>query len=314
MRRICIILSLLLAFVLAAPSQPRTLRLMTWNVENLFDTLHDEGFRDEEFLPAGERRWTSHRYWQKLNDLSRVVAAVAGEGGIPDLIGLCEVENDSVLTTLTRRSLLRQMRYSYVMTHSEDARGVDVALLYQSARFRLLDSRSIRVPSVVWGLRPTRDILYVRGLVLAADGVDTLHVFVVHLPSRAGGHEGDQNRRLAARTLWQAVDSVRTKRVVVMGDFNATCRDRIFRRMPLRSTDDPDLSGTYCFRGFWQWLDHILVSPSVETTGKARVVDLPWLMEENKTYGGTMPLRTYRGPVYHGGISDHLPVVLDICN
>ena len=300
--------------VAVAQPQPRPLRLMTWNVENLFDTVHDEGFRDEEFLPDGERRWTSHRYWQKLTDLSRVVAAVAEEGDIPDLIGLCEVENDSVLTALTQRSVLGKLRYNYVMTHSEDARGVDVALLYQPVHFRLLDCRSIRVPSVQRGLRPTRDILHACGLVLSGDGVDTLHVFVVHLPSRAGGREGDRNRSLAAKTLWQAVDSVKTKKVVVMGDFNATCRDRIFKRMPLRPTDDPEADGTYCFRGFWQWIDHILVSPSVITRGKARVVELPWLLEENKTYGGSMPRRAYRGPVYHGGVSDHLPLILDILN
>ena len=83
--------------------------------------------------------------------------------------------------------------------------------------------------------------------------------------------------------------------------------------MPLRPTDDPETDGTYCFRGFWQWIDHILVSPSVITRGKARVVELPWLLEENKTYGGSMP-RAYRGPVYHGGVSDHLPLILDILN
>lgn len=313
-RAVFFLYALVFLCVAVAQPQPRPLRLMTWNVENLFDTLHDEGFHDEDFLPGGEHRWTSYRYWQKLTDVARVVAAVAEEGGIPDLIGLCEVENDSVLTALTQRSLLRSMRYSYVMTHSADARGVDVALLYQPVHFRLLDCRTVRVPNVPRGLRPTRDILHVRGAVLSGDGVDTLHVFVVHLPSRAGGHEGDRNRRLAAKTLWQAVDSVKTEKVVVMGDFNATCRDRIFRRMPLRATDDPEADGTYCFRGFWQWLDHILVSPSVTTQGKARVVAMPWLLEENKTYGGFMPRRTFRGPVYHGGVSDHLPVLLDILN
>lgn len=302
--------------LVAFAQRPRPLRVMTWNVENLFDTLHDEGFHDEAFLPDGENRWTSHRFWQKLTNISRVIAAVAEDGGVPDLVGLCEVENDSVLHTLTRRSVLRQLGYEYVMTHSLDARGIDVALLYQPVHFSLLTNRSIRIPSLEEGLRPTRDMLYAKGLILADRGIDTLHVLVVHLPSRAGGHEGDRNRRLAAKTLWQTVDSIRVQddgaHVVVMGDFNAGRRDKIFKHAPLRLTDDNRSSGTYCYQGFWQWLDHILVSPFVETRGPALPIRLPWLLEENKTYGGDMPFRTFRGPAYHGGISDHLPVLLDL--
>ncbi len=154
MRRLLPLISLALLIIstLQASSpadtlQSRTLRVMEWNVENLFDTVHDEGFQDQEFLPGSERRWTSHRYWQKMTELARVVVAVGEDGGIPDLIGLCEVENDSVLTTFTRRSVLRHLGYRYVMSRSEDLRGVDVALLYQPARFGLIDYRSPRVTS-----------------------------------------------------------------------------------------------------------------------------------------------------------------------
>lgn len=303
-------------------------RVLFWNVENLFDTVHDEGFSDEEFLPQSERRWTSHRYWQKATEVAKVIAAELdvqqdgahhdriGEESVPDLVGLCEVENDSVMVLLTRRSVLRELHYNYVMTHSEDTRGIDVALLYQPARFRLLESRSLRVASREHGLRPTRDILYAKGLVRSGGGVDTLHVMVVHLPSRAGGREGDRNRELAAARLWGAVDSVlhtsASPKVVVMGDFNAALGDRVFGDAPLRTTDDARAQGTYSFRGFWQWLDHVLVSESVVTRQAARPVELPWLLEENMTYGGKMPRRTFRGPTYHGGISDHLPVVLDM--
>lgn len=294
--------------------RPRSLRVMEWNVENLFDTVHDEGFQDQEFLPTSERRWTSHRCWQKMTELAKVIAAVGEEGGIPDIIGLCEVENDSVLTMFTRRSVLRHLGYHYVITHSEDQRGVDVALLYQPVRFGLIDSRSIRVPSKEHGFRPTRDFLHVRGRVLTSTGVDTLNVIVVHLPSRAGGSEGDRNRALAARTLWAVADSIVGSggRLLVMGDFNASSSDRIFRRTPLLCTDDPHDAGTYCFQGFWEWLDHIYVSTEIQTRGKARTVRFPWLLEENKTYGCEMPWRTYRGPAYHGGVSDHLPVLLDL--
>ena len=321
MRRLLPLISLALLIIstLQASSpadtlQSRPLRVMEWNVENLFDTVHDEGFQDQEFLPGSERRWTSHRYWQKMTELARVVVAVGEDGGIPDLIGLCEVENDSVLTTFTRRSVLRHLGYRYVMSRSEDLRGVDVALLYQPARFGLIDYRSIRVPSREHGFRPTRDFLLVRGRVLTSSGVDTLQVMIVHLPSRAGGYEGDQNRALAARLLWSLADSIvgQGGKLLVMGDFNASSSDRIFRRTSLLCTDDQRDPGSYCFQGFWQWLDHIYVSQDIKTRGKARTVRFPWLLEENKTYGCDMPRRTYRGPAYHGGISDHLPVLLDL--
>ena len=296
----------------------RPLRVMTWNVENLFDTVHDEGCRDEEFLPNGTHHWTSYRYWQKLTDVSRVVAAVADDGGLPDLIGLCEVENDSVLTALTRRSILRQLNYHYVMTECEDARGIDVALLYQPARFRLLEWRSVRVPSREHGLRSTRDILYTKGLVMnAEEAVDTLHALVVHLPSRAGGRQGDRNRRLAAQTLWNTVDSIASisshnAHILVMGDFNAPSRDRVFKHVPLRLTDDPKALGTYCYQGLWEWIDHILVSPSLFPAAPARPVNYPWLLEESQGYNVPMPRRTFRGFTYNGGISDHLPLVIDL--
>lgn len=323
-----VIASLLLGMTSAQVSGDASyhLRAMEWNVENLFDTVHDEGFLDEAFLPQGQYQWTSSRYWRKLDELSKVIAAVADEGGVPDFIGLCEVENDSVLTTLSRRSALRGLGYDYVITQCEDARGIDVALLYQPMRFRLLASQSFRVPSREQGLRPTRDILYAKGLTIVGDSatgemyLDTLHVLVAHLPSRVGGHASDQNRKLAAATLWNVVDSLMTytttargaqPRVMVMGDFNADASDRIFRETPLQLTDERSAQGTYCFRGLWQWLDHILVSSSIGIVAPARPVRLPWLLEADKSYDGEMPRRTFRGPTYHGGISDHLPIILD---
>lgn len=306
----CTLLLLTLFAVEAQPKQNR-LRLMAWNVENLFDTVHDAGFHDEEFLPQATRHWNSYRYWQKLTEIARVVAAVADQGGVPDLVALCEVENHSVLTTLTRRSILRSLNYRYTMTSGIDKRGINVALLYQPNRFRVLESRSIRIPCEEQGMKPTRDILHVRGIVPTAEGTDTLHVFVVHLPSRLGGFEADRKRKLAARVLWDAVDSLQGERVIVAGDFNTGSDDAMLHHPPMVLTDDAHMPGTYCFQGCWQWLDHILVSPAIGMQSKARPVELPWLLEENNTYGGWQPRRTYNGPSYHGGVSDHLPLVLD---
>ena len=325
MRRICVLalIAPLLLGTLGAHDNGSVgvLRIMEWNVENLFDTVDDEGFRDEEFLPQGERHWTSFRYWKKLSDISKVIVATTDDGPLPAIIGLCEVENDSVLTALTHRSILRSLGYDYVMTHSDDARGVDVAMLYLPTSFRPLEKRDVRVPSAEHGLPSTRDILYVKGLVRSSSqpsGVDTLHAVVVHLPSRLGGQQGNRNRTLAAKTLWSLVDSItkagvqNVPSIVLMGDFNAGGKDRIFKLSSLQLTDHPQLLGTYCYRGVWQWIDHILVSSSLTCLSPAVPLSLPWLLEAPNSSGVQMPRRTFRGETYHGGISDHLPLVLDL--
>lgn len=142
-------------------------------------------------------------------------------GNPPALVGLCEVENDTVLRDLTRRSPLKELNYRYVMTDSPDLRGIDVALLYQRDLFKLLSSRSISIPPLRQ-YRPTRDLLHVSGLLLTGD---TLDVFVCHLPSRSGGaKESEPYRLYAAQILRTEVDHILNIRshpqVIIMGDFN----------------------------------------------------------------------------------------------
>ena len=147
-------------------------RVMSWNVENLFDTHHDTLKNDNEFLPDAIRHWNYTKYKKKLADMARVITAV-GEWNPPALVGLCEVENDSVLRDLTRRSPLKELSYRYVMTSSPDLRGIDVALLYQRDLFKLLSFRSIPIPSFKHH-RPTRDLLHVSGLLLTGDTLDVI--------------------------------------------------------------------------------------------------------------------------------------------
>ncbi len=121
---------LLSSFLSVAQSR---LTIVELNTENLFDTRHDTLKNDYEFLPDSPRHWTRTKYWQKLNRIGQTIIACGEDSSgwtLPDIVGLCEVENDSVLFDLTRRSLLRKARYEYVMTASNDARGIDVALLY----------------------------------------------------------------------------------------------------------------------------------------------------------------------------------------
>ena len=294
------------------------LTFMELNCENLFDTRHDSLKNDLEFLPEGSYKWTPYRYWAKLNHLGQEI--VAQSNPIPDFVAMCEVENDSVMFDLTRRSLFRNAGYEYVMTSSPDERGIDVALLYQPASFSLLHSHSIRIKPLP-NTRPTRDILYASGLIITGD---TLHVFVVHAPSRRGGEQASRPYRLhVASQLAEAVDSVyaisRDAKIIIAGDFNdyadSPALQYLYEHHLINISADAQGShgakATYRWHGEWRSLDQILCSPSLAARKQSSVIgDLPFLLEDDEKYGGKKPYRTYLGPRYLGGYSDHLPLVV----
>lgn len=296
---------------------------MELNCENLFDTVHDSLKNDMEFLPNGDYHWSRMRYWRKINHLSQEIIALgelnANEHHLPDLVALCEVENDSAMIALTRRGLLRKAGYEYVMTSSPDERGIDVALMYQPFSFRLLHHHSIRIKPLP-KMRPTRDILYAKGVLL---NDDTLHVFVLHAPSRRGGEQASRPYRLeVASQLLQSVDSIRqlcdSARILVAGDFNDYDDSPALRK--LESSHLINISkgakgqngakGTYRYQGEWRSLDHVFCSPGLAASmRRCEIGDLPFLLMEDEKYGGKKPFRTYLGPRYLGGYSDHLPLV-----
>ena len=315
----------------------RRLRLVEYNVENLFDTLHAAGHEDAEFTPRGERRWDSRRYWGKLGRLARVIAA-AGDDVPAAAVALCEVENDSVLSHLTRRTRLARLGYGYIATRSADPRGVNVALLYQPALFRPLGHSALRVPPPA-GARQTRDVLHVAGLVQTGD---TLDLMVCHFPSQRGGRRAEAYRRSVARAVRAAADSLaRVRRnlyLVVAGDFNTGWPSAVFGAEGLCAALPPgggrdslyllshalrgagEVAGTYKYQGGWEQLDHFLVSGSLLAGGGGhprtaaalcRIADFPFLLRRNRG-GNLYPYRTYLGPYHQGGYSDHLPLVLDI--
>lgn len=295
------------------------LTLVELNCENLFDTRHDSLKQDQEYLPEAVRRWTGKRYWKKLNNISQELLSTTDDG-IPDLIALCEVENDTVLHDLTRRSLLRHAGYEYVMTASPDLRGIDVALLYSKFSFQLIRSYGLRVEPVK-GMRPTRDILYAAGRTLSGD---TVHVLVVHAPSRYGGERYSRPFRMAViERLCQTIDSVQTTsadaQIVVAGDFNDYANSKVLKRIGQHRmkniTRDAcglhGVTGTYRYRGEWQSLDHIFASHSLYNKVDTSFIHAPlFLLEDDELYGGYRPRRTYHGMRYQQGYSDHLPLVV----
>lgn len=300
------------------------------NAENLFDTEDDPLKDDDGFTPDGDYRWNRSRYWDKLDAISKVIVAADADQA-PALVGLCEVENETVLNDLTTRSALREVGYRFVMTDSPDSRGIDVALLYRRSFFRLISHESLRVNLRPYGGGATRDILHVTGLL---ESMDTLDIYVCHWPSRYGGTDESEPRRICAAGVVRAsVDSIFRVRlkpyVIVMGDLNEGPDDPAVRiglkahpRSEGRNLDDRELvtvmdaldEGSYKYQGVWDKYDQYVVSASLlnglgctEMTG-VEIMRPGFLLADDDSYGGVKPFRTYNGRRYQGGYSDHLPI------
>ena len=302
------------------------------NCENLFDCQHDTLKNDTEFLPDGSYRWTHSRYWRKLKHVGQTIISCGerSDGGesanpwrLPDLVALCEVENDSVMHDLTHRSILRGGCYDYIMTSSPDRRGIDVALMYSTFTFRLLSHREVAIRPVK-GMSPTRNLLYAEGKMQSGD---TLHVIVGHLPSRRGGNSHSRPfRRQVATQIRELIDSVRGRNqeafIIVAGDFNDYPDSETLQMVCSDDMEDISSSavgangarGTYRYKGKWGSLDHIVVSRSLlpKVTG-CRIHDAPFLLSDDDKYGGGQPRRNFLGPRYLNGFSDHLPLVAEFC-
>ena len=327
------------------------LRFVFYNVENLFDPFDDSLTLDDEFLPWGDRGWTWEKFLEKENRICKVLTSV-GLWEPPELIGLCEIENRFVLNWLTRKTPLMKYNYRIIHRDSPDERGIDVALLYLPSRFRPLNWSCVPVRGIMEPGRdgidrerlqdPTRDVLYVRGLVMERD---TLHLLICHWPSRWEGYLESLPRRLeAARVVREILDSLWTvydsPNILVAGDLNDELSDpslsSVLRvQFPGYELEDTVLyytgdqmqnrkwhegfPGTCKYRGRWYEFDHIFVNGSfmsdtslfVKPGGK-RIFSPDFLLEEDPGMPGVRPFRTHDGFRYHGGFSDHLPVYIDI--
>lgn len=300
----------ILLLMYACEVQAQTFTVMSYNIENAFDTMHDEGKNDYEYCEGGERKWSYSRLFNKLKSVGKVIAA-ADEKRPLDLIGLCEVENDTVMQWITQRTSLKNLGYRYILTDSKDDRGIDVALLYSPFTFHPIETQHIRPKT---GKEKTRDILHVAGTLA---GGDTLDVYLIHLPSKRGGEEAQKLSMSICKQLQAHTESVRAKRqhpnFIIMGDFNAETNSQQLKLLT-RSHHLVDRTaklqpGTYKYQGEWSTLDHILTHTTTLSHQQTRILTLPFLLERDSTHGGDKPHRTYQGPIYQGGVSDHLPVV-----
>ncbi|MDR1201850.1 MAG: endonuclease [Tannerellaceae bacterium] len=321
MRKTLTILILFLFFLPGMNSQV-FFRVMSYNVENLFDTTDNPVIDDHEFLPSGSRRWNNKRYYHKLRQIAKVITA-AGEWDTPALVGLCEVENDTVVTHLLRKTPLYTQHYQYCISNSSDRRGINVALLYQRDKFRYINHHSIPVSHRKKNTRTARDMLHVSGEVISGD---TLDVIICHFPSKYGGEKESETRRMdAAIALRKLCDSLIQIRscplIVAMGDFNDSPDSRCMKLVTGNNLQNlfTDKTGSHKYQGEWSQLDQIIIHRSMSSP-KARMKLIPgsiqnfspsFLLTKDKTWRGIRPCRTYYGYKYEAGYSDHLPVLAD---
>lgn len=307
------------SLILLMTNPSDTLRIMFWNLENFFDYRNDSlSPSDEEFSARGARHWTKKRFQTKCNAIAKsILWAGSQEGGLPDVIGLAEVENSFVLRRLLQTTALRKLDYNVVHFDSPDPRGIDVALLYRRSKMEPVDARPCHVYGPDSTIMATRDILLAR--FRTKDGRD-IAFLVNHHPSKYGGLEvSEPRRRIAVQRLRFLADSLQALEIwdtVAMGDFNDTPSNPVYKTLEptLKNMAEPlhqRGQGTIKYDGAWELIDLFFVSPSLKTA-EMKIMQIPFLMTPDSGHAGIKPLRTYSGPRYLGGVSDHCPVWLTI--
>lgn len=325
MRELFILLILGLNVCPASAEDGKGNVVVFWNLENFYDyTDGGAGESDAEFSSEGKRRWTSSRFYEKCRSIAKALFWIGDEcGRMPDVIGVAEVENRSVLSRLLSSTGLRKHDYRIVHQDSGDRRGIDVALLYRSDVFEIV-SRSYVTPLYDGEEMATRDILCVK-LRRKTDG-RVFDYVVNHHPSKFGGSKGsDQRRESVMRTLRSVCDSLYEASsslpgyggIVAMGDFNDTPGAAQFSLLDgaLENACDELFrkgEGTIRYEGKWNLIDMFWVSSAVARESRVEIFRIPFLMTRERRHPGEKPLRTYSGPRYLGGVSDHCPIVLKI--
>lgn len=311
--------------------------VLFYNVENLFDVANDSLTNDDEFTYEGDRHWNTKKLNKKLRNTAKVIISSSGWEA-PAIVGLCEIENRYVLEKLTKETPLKSIPYKIIHKESPDFRGIDVALLYNAEQFYPLEYECYPLKSKNEQVMKSREILYVSGIL---GGIDTLHIFVNHWPSRYSGvMETRELRNGAARLLREKVEllfDTRAKpKIIVLGDFNDNPNDDSIQKYLGAKNVSENLSsnalynlsvrwarleyGTLKYQSRWFIFDQIIVSGELlksqigfnTQTDLATIYKPAFLLEIDERFGGLKPKRTYNGYKYNGGFSDHFPIVLKL--
>lgn len=328
----------ILWFFFSVAAMGQNFTIMTYNVENLFDTRHDEQKDDTEYMPDSKLHWTNHRFYEKLHNIMQVIVGVGG-WETPMLVGLCEIENNFVLKSMVTHEPYRRLNYDYIHFESPDKRGIDVALLYRTDLFTPIASRP--VPVILSNGNAGRDLLYVCG---ALNDGTILHLIQVHFPSRREGKQvSEPNRAAAATIVRNLTDSIfatdEDAGIVIMGDFNDNPSDhvptnvlgalpytadryesgRLYNLCHNGKRYEDRNTGSYFHGGEWDMLDQIIISGSllngslsVQIHAPAKIYSPKWTSRFNEKTQQRVPKRTYSGNHYTGGVSDHFPIYTTI--
>ncbi|WP_442264669.1 endonuclease/exonuclease/phosphatase family protein [Tenacibaculum sp. ZS6-P6] len=306
-------------------SRDKIINIAFYNVENLFDTIDDPLTNDDKFTPSGIRKWTNKRYFKKLQKISYVISQIGKDSSneAPAIVGLVEVENTKVLNDLIHQKKLLEYGYRYVHYESKDERGIDTALLYRDQFFDPVNSRKIQFDFIDEnGERDhTRDVLLVSGFLNG----ELIHIIVNHWPSRREGEEITRHKRIkAAKVVQNLISEIREEdqqaKIIIMGDFNdnpssESIKDYLVSEdfyNPMFNLHIKGL-GSLTYKKEWFLFDQIIVSNNLledEVEHKfiaAKIFNKRWLKTHKGKHKGS-PFRTYIGPWYKGGFSDHFPI------
>ena len=290
----------LLTLAAAVPDSPSdSLLLITWNLENFFDPKCDSiSVSEMEFSAQGARRWSYRRFSAKCSGMAKTILAAADRfGRLPDLVAVQEVENRRALRKLLEETSLRKTDYRIVHYDSPDPRGIDCALLFRAGTLNLRYSAACHLYDSLGHILRTRDILLAE---LSDRRGNRVAVLVNHHPSKIGSNSAGR-REIASRRLRNLCDSLEAagcSRIVAVGDFNR----------PMDWVDPDCRGGTLKYDGRWERIDGCVLARGC--TVKETVLAFPFLLTRDSAHGGLKPLRTYNGPRYLGGLSDHLPVAV----
>ena len=346
-----VLIFLLIIPLMSCAQGKRSYVIGFYNLENLFDTYHDEGKNDYKYLPDGANQWTEAKYAKKLHNMASVIRAMKDENKVwHALLGVSEIENRHVLEDLVSQPEIAEANYQIVHYDGPDRRGVDVALLYRPNQFKVLESKSIPFDfnsSIEFSLNEeekayfrTRDILMVRGML----GNEMFAFFVAHLPSRIGGKGGDLRSR-GGEIMYQ--ESMRLMaeypdiKIVAMGDMNDNPTDPSMAvymhgkenidEVGKEDFFSPFVSmlksgyGSLAYQGEWNIYDIIVVNanlcrgeglkirPIVKKKFYGRIFNPPFMTQQEGPYAGT-PFRTFSGGAFIGGYSDHYPTYIVVSN
>ena len=347
-----VVLCFFVSFVIikTASAQNDPVRVAFWNMENFFDPYVDSTKTYNAFTEDGMQHWTKTRFYKKRNNMYKAILAMSENRPI-GILGMCEVENEYVLSALFEQTPLKKHNYRWVHYEGPDKRGIDPAIVYSLDHFQLVESAVIPYYNPEDTAYHSRDILYAK--FISKDGgpstdsgtamADTLHIFVNHWPSRYSGElETVGSRSCSASLLRAKVDSILTvapegyqPKVIMMGDLNdcptdPSVYDVLQARHPSEmeegcfinlfgKNDGLGFEGTLKHQADWQIFDQIIVTPGVMAgtglhyqEGSARIFHTDFMLEDDDTYHGKKLFRTYIGPRYFGGFSDHLPVYIDL--